>query len=105
MSNKTIEKKFYLCDKCKKVGVKSYNVKTFESFDCPKCKQTTTLFLPLNKRKINVVKDNNIKVSRVAEKTEVKKLIKLNYCTSTIPINFFFFFMTGFVVALFLIKK
>ena len=40
------EKKLYLCNGCKQIGVRSYKSKVFESFFCPRCKKTSTLFLP-----------------------------------------------------------
>lgn len=39
-------KQLYLCNGCKKMGIKSSRSKVFEDFYCPKCKRNTTLFLP-----------------------------------------------------------
>ena len=55
-------KQLYLCSKCKKAGVKSSKAKIFESFFCPNCNQTRTLFLPepkkdLQKAPVPVIKE------------------------------------------------
>lgn len=104
MLNKIKEKKLYLCDVCKKVGIRSYKIKTFESFDCPNCKQTTTLFIPVskNKKEEKVVAPKEIQ-KEVKEIKEVKEVSHIQ--KYSLNLNLFLFFMMGFIVALFITRK
>lgn len=106
MLNKIKEKKLYLCDLCKKVGIRSYKIKTFESFDCPNCKQTTTLFIPVskNKKEEKVVAPKEIQ-KEVIEVKEVKEFSSNVSHTQKSSLNLFLFFMMGFIVALFITRK
>jgi hypothetical protein len=105
MLNKIKEKKLYLCDVCKKVGIRSYKIRTFESFDCPNCKQTTTLFIPVskNKKEEKVVAPKEIQ-KEVREAKEVSSNVSYTQ-KSSLNLNLFLFFMMGFIVALFITKK
>jgi len=47
-------RKTYLCNNCKKTGVKTSKAMLFESFFCPRCKKDTTLFLKPDEK----IKDN-----------------------------------------------
>ena len=105
-TKKIKEKNFYICDNCKKVGIKSYKVKTFEPFDCPVCKKTTTLFLPKKKQQqepIQVIEQ----VSTIEKKENRmdNKKIEISYRNNSSSLKFFIFFMIGFITALFLTKN
>lgn len=110
MKTKTLkEKKFYLCDNCKKVGIKSYKVKTFEPFNCPVCKKETTLFLPFKKDSNKDDKKDKVEEKVDEKKMEIKQNTNKDLVTisnkSSISLNFFIFFMIGFIAALFLTKN
>ena len=51
-------RQIYLCDNCKRSGIKTSKAMLFETFFCPKCKKNTTLFLP--KQKPAIKKPNSL---------------------------------------------
>lgn len=102
MLKKNKEKTFYVCDSCKKVGIKSYKVKTFEPFDCPVCKKQTTLFLPIKKKEILEEKVVEPIKEIISKETELKKEIVSSKISPSL--NFCIFFMIGFITALILTK-
>ena len=79
--------------------------RTFESFDCPNCKQTTTLFIPVSKNK----KEEKVVAPKEIQK-EVKEVKEFSSNVShtqksSLNLNLFLFFMMGFIVALFITRK
>jgi hypothetical protein len=97
-------KKLYLCNNCKKMGVRSSKAKVFEEFYCPKCQKNTTLFLPtvkIDKPKV-VVEEKSVPITQPditpitqPNRTPRKPLFTLWDC---------FMFMLGFISALLIMK-
>ena len=115
------EKKLYLCNNCKQIGVRSYKSKVFESFFCPRCKKISTLFLPIqttqNQQPVNHLSDQKEPESfvRVPVIPEVHETYRPNaepieidvICESEkalFTIRDVFIFVAGLIIGLLIIK-
>lgn len=110
---KTIEKKtLYLCDGCRKMGVRSSRSKVFESFFCPKCNMETTLILPAAPaRKDNPSVDETPRVRETeqepkafrgqAAESESPKFVGVKPLISLVDV---LIFMAGFISAIIILK-
>lgn len=100
---KTLEKKtLYLCDGCRKMGIRSRSSKVFESFFCPRCKRETTLILPVvSSPTIKQVEDCVMPVSEKAPKAKTRNAVVAKPFFSMVD---FFIFMAGFVSAILIVK-
>jgi len=99
-----LEKQLYLCNSCKKIGVKSYKSKIFESFFCPRCKKNTTLFLPPSKIKKEEKKLMHTETLAQEKQTEPIVLEKYEPRRTGFSLVDVVIFMAGFVTALLIVK-
>lgn len=106
---KTLEKKtLYLCDGCRKMGVRSRSSKVFESFFCPRCNRETTLILPVTSMPpippvapTPQVEDCVMPVPEKAPKAETRNAVVAKPFFSMVD---FFIFMAGFISAILIVK-
>ena len=90
-------RKTYLCNNCKKTGVKTSKAMLFESFFCPRCKKDTTLFLKPDEK----IKDNLLIEEEINNNSTLNEVMtgRLFYLRDAI------FFLIGFVAALLIMKN
>lgn len=100
------EKQLYLCNSCKRTGIKSYKSKIFESFFCPRCKKNTTLFLPPSKiKEIEEKKILNTQPTEQEKKIEPEVVEKSQPRKSGFSLRDVVTFMLGFIAALLIMKQ
>lgn len=115
-------RKIYLCNSCKKTGIKTSKAMLFESFSCPRCKKDTTLFLkPDEKIKNNLLIKEEFNINSTSKPVEpvepvaqvvrqVEPKINNNSTLKVVNGRLFYFrdvilFLIGFIAALLIMKK
>ena len=106
---KTLDKKtLYLCDGCRKMGVRSVRSKVFESFFCPRCNRDTTLILPVVSTPPTPpvasalpTEDCVMPVQDKSKKAETQNVVIAKPFFSMVD---FLIFMAGFVSAILIVK-